>query len=154
MGNHAHNLIFLGAEMETTVPAIGETALLSLPLREQSVQGDVPGSEDPKVAVHGQNVFILLQGLGHTHRNGFLSNAAEPLGNLALSQQDQHFFLNHSGFEHPGVQVKQFLLVQVTNMIPHTIKFNGLKVVKRPHLSVNFKKLRQYSLLLTLLQTI
>ena len=84
MGNHPYNFVFLGPKVKAPVPTLGKPALLALPLGKKPVQGDVSGSEDAQIPVHGQNIFTLLQGLGNSNRNSFLSNATEPLGNLAL----------------------------------------------------------------------
>jgi hypothetical protein len=52
------------------------------------------------------DVFILIQGHGDAHRNGFLADPAEPFAYFSLSEQNQHFFLDHARFQYAAVQLQ------------------------------------------------
>jgi hypothetical protein len=95
--NHANNPEFLGAKMEAPVAPLGKARPLALPLCEQPVQGYFPARKHAQVSVHGEDVLIFIEGMGHPYGEGFLAKPAKPLGKFSLTEEDQHLFLDHTG---------------------------------------------------------
>jgi hypothetical protein len=90
-------MMFDAPEMETPFPAFTVSFRVPFPLAEKPGQGHTAGRENSEVPVKGHDPFIFLQGKGGTHGNRFLPDPAEPFADLSLPEQDQHFFLDHSG---------------------------------------------------------
>jgi hypothetical protein len=119
VANHADYMVFVGAEMETAVAALGKTAFFSLPLGKEFGEGNAARREHTQVAVQWQDVFVGVQCLCDSDRNGFLADAAEPFSHFALAQQYEHFFFNDPGFHQGTVQVQESFITQVSALKVH-----------------------------------
>jgi hypothetical protein len=89
-------------------------------LRKQTIERQVAPGEHAQVTVHGENVFIGLEGLRNSYRYRLLADTAEPFADSVLPEENQHLFFDHS-------RPKQFL-VQVEQDIVGvflTIEFHG-----------------------------
>ena len=76
------------------------------------------------------NPFVRLQCMGGAYRNGFLTNATEPLTNFSLAQEYQHFFLNHPGQEQLPVQMnKGFVVILIAVKLHGKDSSTNLQVV-------------------------
>ena len=99
VGDHAHDLMLLAAEVEAAVPPPGEAPRLTLPLGEEALQRHLAGGEHAQVAVHREHVLVGLQCGGAADADGLLPDAGEPLGDDALPQLLEHLLLNEAGAE-------------------------------------------------------
>jgi N-acetylglucosamine kinase-like BadF-type ATPase len=70
------------AKVKGTVAAFCKPSFFALELHEKLVEWEVSAGKNAKVAVHRQNVFFRFHRQGDTYGNSFLSEAAEPFGDL------------------------------------------------------------------------
>jgi hypothetical protein len=85
------------AEVKGTVAAFGKPSFFTLELHEKLIEWEISSGENAQVAVHRQNELFRFHGQGDTYGNSFLSEAAEPFGNLTKPQLAKHFFFNKAG---------------------------------------------------------
>ncbi len=120
VADHAHHAVLLAAEMEAPLASLAVAGGLALPLGEKLAEGHAPRGEHAQVAVHGQDVLLLLQHHGGTHTDGLLTDTAEPLTDLALTKQAQHLLLDDArvdqllvGVQEKGVGVDTALIMEL-----------------------------------------
>ena len=119
VADHADYMVFVGTEVETALAAFGKTAFFTLPLGKEFGEGNAARSEHTQIPVQWQDVFVGVQCLCDSDRNGFLADAAEPFSHFALAQQYEHFLFNDPGFHQGTVQVQESFITQVSALKVH-----------------------------------
>lgn len=114
VADHADNVVGHASEMKAPVMSLREAGSFALELGKQLSQFYAPRGEDSKVAVHGQDKFILSQGRSAANGNGLLSHSAEPLADSTLPEETEHLLLNKARQQELIEQLNHAIGIQTT----------------------------------------
>jgi hypothetical protein len=119
MRDHSDDLEFLCTEVKGAVATFGKSTWLSHPLGEQSVERNFPSGKDTEIPVHGQDVFIAIQGKAAPNGDSFLTDTGEPFRQFPLAQEHEHFLLDHARLQDSFIDTPELVVGESGTVVLH-----------------------------------
>jgi hypothetical protein len=109
--------------MKAALAGFAVSILETLPLLEQLTERHVATGKNTKVTVKRHDPLVFVERFGDAYGDGFLTDAAEPLGDFSLTEQDEHLLFNQSGKQDGAIQFDEGIVVDVFSVKLHGREF-------------------------------